>query len=445
MQKAELIPTERHLLKHASEHPAKTALIVGGESVSYASLAAMVRRRASAIISDTPGRTRVFRASASVDFFVEYFATHLAGKVAVPLEKDAPDELVRNVNALVADNELPGDAYDILFTTGTTGRSKGVIVGETANAANADNLIHGLGFHERLTFVVSGPLNHIGSLSKIHPTITAGGTVSVIDGMRDLAAFLGALENVPHTSATFLVPASIRMILQLAPAQIGALASKIEFIETGAAPMPLSDMQALSRLLPHSRLFNTYASTETGVISTFNYNEGETIAGCVGRPMRHSQVELSLDGFIVCRGLTLMDGYVGDPEATQAILHDGAIHTRDFARFNSDGLLMMLGRNDDVINSGGYKVSPVEVEDVAMGVAGIADCLCVPVEHPVAGQALKLLVVPSDPAAPPLPREIAQALRTRLESYKIPLRYEYVTSIARTFNGKPDRKRYYHP
>lgn len=442
MQKAELIPTEWHLLRHASETPAKTALFVGGESVSYASLAAMVRRRASAIISDTPGRTRVFRASASVDFFVEYFATHLAGKVAVPLEKDAPDELFRTVSALVADNELPGSAYDILFTTGTTGRSKGVIVGETANAANADNLIHGLGFHDRLTFVVSGPLNHIGSLSKIHPTITAGGTVSVVDGMRDLAAFFGALENVPHTSATFLVPASIRMILQLAPEQIGALASKIEFIETGAAPMPLSDMQALSRLLPHSRLFNTYASTETGVISTFNYNEGEAIAGCVGRPMRHSQVELTPDGFIVCSGLTLMDGYVGDPEATQSILYDGAIHTRDFARLNSDGQLMMLGRNDDVINTGGYKVSPVEVEDAAMGVDGIADCLCVPVEHPVSGHALKLLVVPSDPAAPPSPREIAQALRTRLESYKIPLRYEYVDSIARTFNGKPDRKRY---
>lgn len=442
MQKAELIPTERHLLRHASEHPAKTALIVGGESVSYASLAAMVRRRASEIISDNPGRTRVFRASASVDFFVEYFATHLAGKVAVPLEKDVPDELFRTVSALVADNELPGNAYDILFTTGTTGRSKGVIVGETANAANADNLIHGLGFHDRLTFVVSGPLNHIGSLSKIHPTITAGGTVSVVDGMRDLASFFGALENVPHTSATFLVPASIRMILQLAPEQIGALASKIEFIETGAAPMPLSDMQALSRLLPHSRLFNTYASTETGVISTFNFNEGEAIAGCVGRPMRHSQVELTPDGFIVCRGLTLMDGYVGDPEATQSILYDGAIHTRDFARLNSDGLLMMLGRNDDVINTGGYKVSPVEVEDAAMGVDGIADCLCVPVEHPVSGHVLKLLVVPSDPASPPAAREIAQALRTRLESYKIPLRYEYVDSIARTFNGKPDRKRY---
>ena len=75
-----------------------------------------------------------------------------------------------------------------------------------------------------------------------------------------------------------------------------------------------------------------------------------------------------------------------------------------------------------------------------MGVDGIADCLCVPVEHPVSGHVLKLLVVPSDPASPPAPREIAQALRTRLESYKIPLRYEYVDSIARTFNGKPDRK-----
>jgi long-chain acyl-CoA synthetase len=100
-----------------------------------------------------------------------------------------------------------------------------------------------------------------------------------------------------------------------------------------------------------------------------------------------------------------------------------------------------LGRADDMINTGGYKVAPAKVEDAAMAVAAVADCLCVAGHHPVLGTVPKLLVVTREGQA--LDRKtLAQALALQLEPHEVPVQYEQVDAIKRTFNGKPDRKAY---
>ena len=94
-----------------------------------------------------------------------------------------------------------------------------------------------------------------------------------------------------------------------------------------------------------------------------------------------------------------------------------------------------------MINVGGFKVAPTEVEDAALSFTGVADCICTAVDHRITGKALKLLVVMSDGATLDR-RGLARYLKTRLETYKVPLLYEQVEQIARTFNGKIDRKHY---
>ena len=81
---------------------------------------------------------------------------------------------------------VPEDTADILYTTGTTGLSKGVIISHRAIIADAENLIAGQGFSHDLAFVVNGPLNHIGSLSKIYPVVILGATLIIVDGMKDI-------------------------------------------------------------------------------------------------------------------------------------------------------------------------------------------------------------------------------------------------------------------
>ena len=396
-----------------------------------------------------------FRSTQSIDFLVEYMAIHKAGAAAAPLEHDISDERFDEIARLLAATPVPEGTADVLFTTGTTGRSKGVIMSHRTILADAENLIDGQGFTPDIVFVISGPLNHIGSLSKIWPVIMQGATLYITNGMKNVEEFFTALNYAPRQTplplfATFLVPASIRILLQFSHDRLAAYASKIDFLETGAAPMMQSDMEELCRVLPHTRLYNTYASTETGIITTYDYNNGKCQAGCLGRPMKHARLFITPEGFIACQGPTLMTGYINAPkgEKAQSVQitppsgeSEGAFITADRGFIDDEGMLHLLGRDDDTINVGGFKVAPTEVEDTAMSLPDVADCVCIAADHPIAGRALKLLVVMTEGAVFDK-RTIARYLKSRLESYKVPLLYEQVERVNRTYNGKLDRKSY---
>ena len=445
---------EDYLHQNAQCYPDKVAVVCGDTSLTYAQLWQEVARRAQDF---HPHEVVCFRSSQDIDFLVTYMAVHLAGGVAVPLEHGMPDTLFERISSAVAHSftlhsSLP--IADILYTTGTTGQSKGVMVSHRALIADAENLIAGQGFSHDLVFIINGPLNHIGSLSKIWPCIILGATILIIEGMKDLNAFFRALDTPPSSFllppssklkfATFFVPATIRMILQFAPDRLASYAHKLDFIESGAAPLPQTDMQRLCELLPHTRLYNTYASTETGIIATYNYNDDRCMANCLGRPMPHSKILITPDGLIACQGDTLMSGYVGDPELTATVLRDDTVFTSDVGILDEEGMLHLSGRASDVINVGGFKVSPIEVEEAAMASPMVSDCICISASHPVTGRALKLLVV-TPPGQKLDKRTLARYLADRLEPYKVPMLYEQVDTIARTYNGKLDRKFYLTP
>ena len=157
--------------------------------------------------------------------------------------------------------------------------------------------------------------------------------------------------------------------------------------------------------------------------------------------MPHSKLFITPEGLIACKGDTLMTGYVGDPERTASVLRDGVLYTADLGILDDEGMLHLKGREDDVINVGGFKVAPTEVEDAAMAFADVKDCICIAVDHPITGKALKLLVAMTNNHTLNK-RSLALHLKTKLETYKIPLLYEQVDTIRRTFNGKLDRKYY---
>ena len=429
---------EDYLRQHAEETPDRVAVICGDEKVSYATLYQRVQARAATL---PHGEVVVFRSSQTIDFLVTYFAIHLAGSVAAPLERDTPESLFQEISASLVGSTLPADSVDIHYTTGTTGRSKGVIISHRTIIADAENLIAGQGFSRDLLFIISGPLNHLGSLSKLFPVVLLGATLYILDGMRDLNAFFRALDYPAPKIATFFVPATIRMLLQFGADRLASYADKLDFIESGAAPLAHADMLRLCELLPHTRLYNTYASTESGIIATYNFNDGRCLQGCLGRPMPHSRIVITDEGLIACQGDTLMSGYVNDPELTATILRNDTIFTSDIGHLDEEGMLHLEGRQGDVINVGGNKVAPTEVEDAALSLPEIKDCICLSVAHPLMGQALKLLVVLTE-GHPLNKRQIALALKDRLEIYKVPQFYEQVEKIQRTYNGKIDRKYY---
>ena len=136
-----------------------------------------------------------------------------------------------------------------------------------------------------------------------------------------------------------------------------------------------------------------------------------------------------------------MCGYLGDEKLTRTIMRDGWIYTADLAEIDEKGRLRLKGRTGDVINVGGYKVSPTEVEGAALSFPIVRDCICIPIQHRVLGTVLKLLVVLEKETTLDK-RKLAEFLRTKLDNYKVPMYYEQVDFVRRTFNGKLDRKTY---
>ena len=201
---------EDYLAQDAAAYPDKTAVVCGEQSYTYAQLWQEVQQRA----ADYPGGKVIpFRSSQTVDFIITYLAIHLAGSVAAPLEKDIPDKPFEEIARRLSSNTVPEGTADVLYTTGTTGKSKGVMISHRTIVADAENLIAGQGFSHDLVFVIHGPLNHIGSLSKIYPIILLGGTLRILDGLRDADAFFEAFRE-PGKYATFFVPANIPTLLQ---------------------------------------------------------------------------------------------------------------------------------------------------------------------------------------------------------------------------------------
>lgn len=434
---------EQSIYHHSVATPDKVAAVCGEDSITYSQLWSSIAKRAVELESEgvLPNRPYVFRSSQDIDFVVTYCAVHHIGAIAVPMEQKATDEYFDAVSAEVSACEFEEDIVDILYTTGTTGKSKGVMLSETALVSCADNFINDLQFTSDLLFIISGPLSHIASLFKMHPVLTVGGTICILDGLKDINAFFEVFDLPFKKFATFLVPASIRLIMQFSYERLCELADKIDFIETGAAPITQHDMEMLSKALPKSRLYNTLGGTEIGAVCTYNFNDGKYMEGCIGRPMKNSTVEVTPEGNIIVSGLTIMSGYVADPENTARVLKDGKIYSADLGYVDSEGLIHLKGRQGDVINVGGFKVDPSEVENAAASHQSIKDCICIAATHPVIGTVLKLLVVLADGCELDK-RSVAVHIKSKLEPHKVPTYYEAVDTIQRTYNGKLDRKFY---
>ncbi|MBQ4229023.1 MAG: acyl--CoA ligase [Bacteroidaceae bacterium] len=438
-----MMPLEGHIEQYANLTPDKAAIICEGRTLSYSLLWQSIQEKASRLKAEglREGEPYVFVTTQNEHFVVTYCAVHLCGAIAVPLEASMPQERQQQIRDEVNGKSSNCKCSDILYTTGTTGQAKGVILSAEAWNANAENLTDRLGFSQEQLFIICGPLNHLGSLSKIYPTLMNGATLYIMEGLKDLDAFFSVFELPYQKFATFLVPSSIRMLLQVASKNLAAVASKIDFIETGAAPISQADMERLRQVLPSSRLFNTYASTETGIVCSYEFSKYGCEPGLLGKPMKHSSVRINEDGRVVCSGATIMSGYWGAPELTAQVLINNEIYTSDIGTINSQGMLRLQGRQGDVINVGGYKVNPTEVEDAVSGFEPIADCICIPAQHILLGTVPKLLYVPK-PGQEVKPKDIADFLRGHIENYKIPLLYEAVENIKRTYNGKLDRKAY---
>lgn len=480
---------------YAEVQPDAPAIIVGETVTTYRQLWAYIKSFATFLRNRggvSRGKVVAAKASQSLEYAVCYFSTHLAGGIFAPTEHFVTDDNFRNIvestDACVAVTN-PGDVYnglkcmpfdmsqvmkicteyqaaediaesfpqsadsaDLLFTTGTTGDSKGAELSHRALVATAENLIAGCEMKKDTQILVPGPLNHANPIRKLYTAMVNGSSIIILNGMMNVKAFFDALDHSVGSTACCLPPAAIRTIFQITGDKLQEYADKIDFIEYASSPLPEPDKLRLCRLLPHTRLYNNYGSSEAASVCMYDYNRHPGKVHCVGKAMPNSEIIIVDDekrpisssaehlGLLACIGDVNMKGYWKDPQLTAQVLQDGIVYTNDIGYMDSDGFIYVIGRKGDVINVGGLKVSPSEVEAAALSHTDISECVCVPVPDSVTGQAIKLLVVLNS-GAELHARELRQYLSRSLEGYKLPKYIEQTDEIPKTYNGKIDRKK----
>ena len=209
-------------------------------------------------------------------------------------------------------------------------------------------------------------------------------------------------------------------------------------------------------MLPNTKIVNTWGSTETGGAIFLIVSENPDKLTALGKPIEGVEVktvdtegneitarDIDTAGRMVLRGKMQMMGYYQMPEANAQTLVDGWLYTNDMVYLDEDGYIYMLGRADDIINVGGEKVSPVEVENIAQEFEEIRECACIGVDDPdgILGKVPVLYIVPEGSAVNE--EELTKFLAERMERYKLPQRYLNIRELPRNRMKKLDRKALY--
>ena len=471
---------------NARKHPEKLCIADETIAVNYREYISLSLKFSSLLLSlgVEKGDRVVVEAAQSVKYLALQLGLEAIGAVFVPLERGCAHKKVGDIAKIAeakfavissscadgfysldelferAQKEKEHDLQsfpdrnsvcELLFSTGTTGKEKGIIIANRNNVALAENVMFGTEMKEDNVELIPSPLNHSHALRSYYANMLCGGSVILLGGIMNVFGFFGAIEKFGVNSID-LVPSALSILLKLSKDKLGEYRNTLRYIEFGSAPIMLADKEKAKELLPNTRLYNFYGSTESGRIAVYNFNRPDDKNGCIGRPTRNAKIFAVDDervaiktgkgktGLLAASGEMNMLGYWRDECETLSALCDGIVYTNDEIYFDDDGDIILLGRKGDVINVGGNKVSPDEVESIAKRIEGIADCGCVPSFDELKGSVPKLFVV-MKPGACFDSAQIRAKIAAETEPYKVPDQIVEIAEIPRTYNGKIIRRK----
>ena len=474
----------------AEEKPECAAFIANDVTCSYAQLARCSRQAARYLQEKgiRPGDRVIVEADHVMPYIYFWYGLQLLGATFVPLEKDTPsnrileiaqeletgymvtlnaredlpqawalqtimEEILTLDDSFEAQDPDPDSLAEILFTTGTTGKSKGVMVSYANQVNIALAGIETTNIRADDVWLIPTPMNHAAGLRKAHICMAVGCTVCLLEGFRNFKKYFQTIHD-HRVTALYLPPSAIHLLLAVASKNLAELNGQLHFIYSSSAAYPETDKEKMRRLLPDVYMYNCFGSSEVGVACTdeFCVSGGSQYPGSVGKPNSLSEIVI-LDenfnekpnataqdpGLVAIRSKSVAKGYWNEPEQTAKAFRDGMLLMSDLCYFAPNGELILVGRSNDTINLGGLKVAPLEVEEVVMRVPCVDECLLIPYTRG-GNTALKLLVVLKEGMELD-EQAIRDTIQKNLEPYKLPKQIVVIDEILKTFNGKIDRKK----
>jgi len=474
----------REAAERFGDHP---AYVEGGRSVSYADLLRLVEQTGATYAEAGVGRGDpvVLWGPNSIDWAVAALAVSYAGGVLVPVNSryvgaEVADVVERTDAALVvvhdgflgrdqvgelrsagvADDLVttladlveragsaaavapvplePDDVADILFTSGTTGRSKGAMSAhrQTVGVARAWAELGGVRQDDR--YLVVNPFFHsFGYKIGIVVGLLTGATLYPVATF-DLDETMRLIESERIT----VLPGAptIYQSLLNAPGRVERDLSSLRLAVTGAAVVPVVLIERMRQELEIDQVVTAFGMTEAVVVTMCREGDSaETVATTCGRAIPGMEIRTDPEsGELLVRGDYVMLGYLDDPAATaEAIDADGWLHTGDVGVLDEHGNLSITDRLKDMYISGGFNVYPAEVEQTLARMDGVADVTVVGVPDERMGEVGKAYVVLASGRADEIgPDDVIAFAKGRLANFKVPRHVEVVDGLPRNLSGK---------
>ena len=484
------------LFFHRQERPDRPAVRVGAIEHSYADLADRAERLAARLLAHglKPGDRIALLAKNDVAFVDLMMAASMTGLVLVPLNfrlaqaelefilHDAGARLLfagakfldvaRSLQgacetctatiAVAPDGTFGGwfkgddhlthaqsDGAAVLFqmyTSGTTGHPKGVLLTHDNLFALCRNGVQSLGpFEEAAHSLACMPLFHVAGNAWLFFGLAAGcANTLVVDIAPDTLLRTIADESI---TCTLMIPAVIQMLVLAAEAR-GLTITGLKTVAFGASPMPAELLKRAQVVFPETDFIHVYGMTETTcmfcALDPAELRAGRRLDSC-GRPFPDAEIRIvDADGNnlppgevgeIVCRTPQMTTGYWKRPEATAKVIRDSWYHTGDAGSVDDEGFLYIRDRIKDMLISGGENVYPAEVENAVLAHSSVAEVAVIGVSDKKWGE-VGLAAIVLKPGAEASTEDIQAIVRQRLAGFKVPKYVEFVSELPRNGAGK---------
>lgn len=479
-----MLSIEQQIWKNAVEYPDKIALKSGKSTVTYRNLCDCIYA-AKLYFESLPeyhvGGAVLIAASKQIGFAFAYFGAHLAGLKVVPIDVETnPTRFAMICSAITplhaigfekVPHEIPQSTLhffdaiepvdsrynikfpqlesvaDVLFTTGTTGIPKGVPLTFLNEAAAARNINEYVGTVATDVELLALPVSHSFGLGRMRCCLVAGATL-ILQGSFVNVKRIFRMMDEEHVTGFTMVPASWIFLKKVSGEKLAEYSGQLHYIEMGSAYLSVEEKRHLADLFPCSRVTMHYGLTEASRSAFMEFHEDSEHLASVGKASPHTDIQIfdeqglmlpaGREGEICIKGEHVTSGYLN--------VHSGSLfwgdyfRTGDWGMMDDEGYIYLIGRKKEIINVGGKKVSPVEVEEQIAKMNGVEDCACVAAPDPqgMLGEVVKAYVVKKENSSISF-EDIAIFLTDKLEGYKQPVLWQWITEIPRTSNGKIQR------
>ncbi len=464
--------------------------VLGGNPVTFGALFAGAERMAAALVSlgVQPGDRVAVQVEKTIEAVQLYLGTVMAGGVFLPLNtaytppevayflNDATPAVVicdpsklaavgvvskgAKLGTLDADglgsfvelseefqrfepvSRSADDLAAILYTSGTTGRSKGAMLSHNNLLSNSETLREYWHFTADDVLIHALPIFHThGLFVATNVALLAG--ASVIFMARFDADEI--IKSMPRATALMGVPTFYTRLLKDTRLDLQCVANMRLFI-SGSAPLLVETHEQWEQRTGH-RILERYGMTETNM-STSNPYDGARRAGTVGMPLPGVEARIISDnqqvadgeiGVLHVRGSNVFQGYWQMPTKTaEELLPDGWFITGDLAKRDTDGYITIVGREKDLVISGGFNIYPKEIESLIDDISGVTESAVIGVPHPDLGEVVVAVVVAN--ATTITPEHIGAQLQGKLAKFKQPKSVILVPELPRNTMGKVQKK-----